>query len=223
MKAKPKYLVNVSLIGLVCVLFSGSGCNRATLRVPGASTAFPETATHYTAATKFPYTLVVATPSDHRKEHEGEPVAGTEWKSVSNDAMWSTDAAKMIQERLVKELKSSGLFLEVTTRPPQPEDLVLKTEIDVFSSQVKGFLVARAVGMSALQVDLERNGKTLLKQKFERVVTDADQEYTGSQATFVEQAMRVTMTDSLRELMKDMLKATEAKAATWPKDSASVK
>jgi ABC-type uncharacterized transport system auxiliary subunit len=223
MKPKPKCMVNVSLIGLVCVLISGSGCNRATMRIPGASGDFPETATHYTTATKLPYTLVVATPSDHRKEHERERVACTKWKSASTDAMWSTDTAKMFQERLVKELKSSGMFLQVTNRPPKPEDLVLKTEIDVFSSQARGFLFVRVVGMSALRVSLERKGKTLLEQKFERVVTDADKEYTGSQVSFIEQAMRVTMADSLRELMKDMLKEIDAKAAVWPKDPAANK
>jgi predicted oxidoreductase len=64
-------------------------------------------------------------------------------------------------------------------------------------------------------VTLEQNGKVLLGRKFEKVVTDADKEYTGSQVTFLEQAMKVTMADSLRELLKDMMEQTEADAKSW--------
>ena len=62
---------------------------------------------------------------------------------------------------------------------------------------------------------LEQNGKILLDRKFEKVVTDADKEYTGSKAGFLEQAMKVTMADSLRELLKDMFKQFEAEAKNW--------
>jgi hypothetical protein len=62
---------------------------------------------------------------------------------------------------------------------------------------------------------MKRDGKILMDKKFDKVVTDADKEYTGSQVTFIEQAMRVTMADNLRELMKDTLKQSEAEAGTW--------
>lgn len=180
--------------------------------MPGASTAFPQTATHYTAKAKHPYTLVVATPTDHRKEHLGERVAGTKWESAKTDALWSTEAPQLVQERLVEEFKASGLFSEVVTRPPQPEDVVLKTDVNVFSSQARGFLMVRVVGMCALQITLERNGKVISDRKYEKVVTDADKEYTGSQVAFLEQAMRVTMADSLRETMKNALRQIEVDA-----------
>src|SRR6185436_17674513 len=105
--------------------------------------------------------------------HLGEYVAGTKWKSSRNDALWNTDAAQLIQERLVKELTLAGLFSEVTTRPPQPNDLTLKTRVDVFSSQARGVFVARVVGMCALQMRLERHGKVISEHKYEKVVTDA--------------------------------------------------
>ncbi len=215
MKSKLKHVSNTALVGLALVLFSSTGCNRAAMRVPGASTAFPETAIHYTAKTRVPYALIVATPTDLRTKHYGERVAGTKWTSSSTDALWNTDVPQMIQERLVKEFTSSGLFAEVTTRPPTSEDVVLRTEIHVFSSQARGFLFVRVVGMSALRVSLERNGKIISEDKFERVVTDADKEYTGSQVSFIEQAMRVTMADSLRELMKEMLQKIEVNVARW--------
>jgi ABC-type uncharacterized transport system auxiliary subunit len=204
-----KRLANATIITLTLLLFSSSGCNRATLRIPSASTVFPDTTSHYKAKTSFPYTLVIEDPSDHRAQHYGEHVAGTRWTGCTTDALWGKDAAQLIQERLVQEFSSSGLFVEVTTNQAKPGDLVLKTDIHAFCSQVIGFLYDRVAGIVSLQISIERDGKILIDNKFEKVVTDADKEYTGSQATFIEQAMRVTMADSLRELMKDTLKQCE--------------
>jgi len=91
----------------------------------------------------------------------------------------------------------------------------MKTEIRAFCSQARGFFWVRVAGISSLRVILEQNGKVLLDRKFEKVVTDADKEYTGSQVSFIEQAMKVTMADSLRELLKDMFKQFEVEAKTW--------
>ena len=124
-------------------------------------------------------------------------------------------ATRLIQERLVQELSSAALFVEVTTNRTGPGDLILKTDIQVFCSQVTGFLIDRVAGISSLQFSVERDGKILMNRKFEKVVTDADSEYTGSQVTFIEQAMRVTMADSLREVMKDVLKQCETEAGIW--------
>ena len=92
----------------------------------------------------------------------------------------------------------------------------MKTDIHAFCSQVVGFLYDRVAGIGSLQITVERDGKILMDKRFEKVVTDADKEYTGSQATFIEQAMRVTMADSLRELMKDAVMKCETEAETWP-------
>jgi hypothetical protein len=83
--------------------------------------------------------------------------------------------------------------------------------------QSVGFLFIRVAGITSLRVPLEQNGKVLLDRKFEKVITDADKEYTGSQVGFIEQAMQVTMADSLRELLKDMLKQTETESSNWKK------
>lgn len=151
----------------------------------------------------------MARPADQRIQHYGERVAGTRWKGCSTDALGSGDAGQLIQERLVRELRSSSLFSEVTNTPVGPDNVIMRTEIHAFCSRVVGFIYGRVAGISALRVSLERNGKILGDYKFEKVVTDADKEYTGSQVSFIEQAMKVTMADSLRELMKDMLKRFE--------------
>ena len=199
---------------MLFVLFT-SGCNRSALRIPGASLDFPQTPTGYKAKESYPYALVVSIPIDQRPEHYGEKVAGTKWKGCSTDPFWDTSASWVIEQRLVRELQVSGLFSKVSTVSPSPQDVILKTEIHAFCSHAVGFFFARVAGISSLRVILEQNGKILLDRKFEKVVTDADKEYTGSKAGFLEQAMKVTMADSLRELLKDMFKQFETEAKTW--------
>jgi len=126
-----------------------------------------------------------------------------------------TSAAEIIEQRLVTELQASNLFSKVSTASTDPQDIIMKTEIRAFCSQARGFFWVRVAGISSLRVILEQNGKVLLDRKFEKVVTDADKEYTGSQVSFIEQAMKVTMADSLRELLKDMFKQFEVEAKTW--------
>jgi len=203
------------LIFFAVAVVLGSGCNRAAVRVPGASLAFPEAATDYRAKTRYPYAIVVLAPVDRRSVHYGDRVAGTHWKGCSTDPLWGDDASALIQKRLVSELEASGLFSSVTTTSTRPDDVVMTTEIHAFCSQAVGVLFIRVAGIGALKVSLARNGKVLSDHKFERVVTDADKEYSGSQATFIEQAMKVTMADSLRELIKDMLNRFEIEAVTW--------
>lgn len=185
------------------------GANRARLRVPGASTEFPEVPTQYVAKRRLPYRLVVAPVVDRRPEYYGQPIAGTKWTAVRTDALWSESATGLMLQRLVNELRSSGLFAEVSEGPARPGDLVLKCEVRAFCSQARGFLFVRVAGMSALQIDLEQDGRLLLRRKFENVVTDGDKDYTGSQVTFLEQAMRVTMADSLCGLLKTMFEDLE--------------
>jgi ABC-type uncharacterized transport system auxiliary subunit len=188
------------------------GKNRARLRIPGASTEFPETSTHYAAKKKAPYRLVVMLPSDDRARHYGRPVASTRWRGDKTDALWGEDAPRLIRRRLVKEFAVSGLYAEVSDGPVRPGDLTLECEIHAFCAQAHGFLFVRVAGISALHVKLKQEGKTLLSRKFEKVITDADKEYSGSQVTFLEQAMRSTMADSLHELIGDILEEIENKS-----------
>jgi len=215
MTPKPRFAGSVLTVALIVLVLFVCGCNRSALRVPGASLSFPESPTGYTAKTTYPHVLVVSTPVDQRPQHYGERVAGTKWKGCSTDPLWGSDASQIIQQRLVKELQASNLFSKVSTTPTGPDDVIMKTEIHAFCSQSVGFFIVRVAGITSLRVTVEQNGKVLLDRKFEKVVTDADKEYTGSQVTFLEQAMKVTMADSLRELLKDMLKQTEADAKSW--------
>ena len=203
------------LFGIALLLLATTGCNRATLRVYGASGEFPQTVSGYIAKARFPNRLVVELPHDDRAQHYGEKVGGTKWKGCSTDALWGKDAAaRLVQERLVQEFSASGLFPEVTTSEARAGDMVLKTDIHAFCSRVAGFIYGHVAGISSLQISLERDGKVLMNQKFEKVVTDADPEYTGGQVGFIEQAMRVTMADSLRVVLQNLLEQCDATAKT---------
>lgn len=204
-----------ALLAAPVICLSLAGCNRAAVRIPGASLAFPPTATHYAAQRIHPFSIAVTMPVDRRPEHYGEPVAGTRWAGCRTDPFWASDAPSVIRHRLVTELAQSKLFAHVSDGPPAAGEVVLRTEIDAFCSQAVGFLILRVAGISALKITLERDGQRLFEHKFERVVTDADPQYTGSQATFIERAMQVTMADSLRELLRDVFTQLEREASGW--------
>jgi len=215
MIVRPKFTALVLSIAALSLVLFVCGCDRSALRIPGASLPFPDSPTGYAAKATYPHALVVSNPVDQRAQHYGERVAGTKWTGGANDALWSMDATQIVQQRLLREFRTSGLFSKVSTVSTSPDDIVVKTEIHAFCSQAVGFLIARVAGITSLRVTMEQHGRILLDRKFEKVVTDADKEYTGSQVTFIEQAMRVTMADSLRELVRDVLEQTEAEANSW--------
>lgn len=195
---------------LLALALTSTGCNRAYTRIPGASLNFPPTKTQHQAAKRLPYNLVVALPVDVRSQHYGEEIAKSDWFAVPTDAMIRS-IPKLIQERLVLELGASGLFASVRTGPAGPNDVVLKTDIHAFCANSRGFLWMRIVGMTSLQVSLEKGGRKLLDQKFERAVTDADEEYSGANTGMIEHLMKIVMSDSLRETMRDILRVIETK------------
>ena len=182
------------------------GCNRAGARIPVASLAFPETTTGYVATKPLPSVATVLMPIDARPQHYDERIAGTDWTACSTDPFWTDTATSIVRDRLVRELESSRLFRQVSPGPPSTNDLVIRSEIRAFCSQVVGFIIGTVAGISSINVDVEQNGKRILSKTFERVVTDDDPEYTGLQIATIEQAMVTSMGDSLRELLRDVLK-----------------
>ena len=182
------------------------GCNRAAVRIPGASLSFPQTPTQYVAAKRFPAAVTVLMPVDARPQHYDEPVAGTDWTACDTDPFWETSAASIVRDRLITELEASQLFRKVSQGQPAADDVVIRSEIRAFCSQAIGFLILTVAGISSIHLDIEQNGKRILTKTFERVVTDDDPEYTGLQIATIEQAMVTSMGDSLRELLRDVLK-----------------
>ncbi|WP_394781396.1 hypothetical protein [Undibacterium sp.] len=75
--------------------------------------------------------------------------------------------------------------------------------------------VFRAAGVVSINFTLEREGKTIWQGKIEKVVTDEDAEYSGSQISSHDSAMMHVMADSLRMVLKELLPQlqTAAKAS----------
>ena len=67
---------------------------------------------------------------------------------------------------------------------------------------MRGFIWSRVGGVSAFKFILKRNDVVLFEKVYEKVVRDGDPEYTGSSIGFMEDAMRATMSDSFREVLK---------------------
>ena len=114
----------------------------------------------------------------------------------------------MVQERLQKELIDSELFKQKGLDTASNR-FILKTQIKAFCSQVVGFLIGRVAGITSIKFSIEQNGKVILEKQIERVVTDDSPEYSGIKVTFIEQAMRQAMADSLRLVLNDLLKEIE--------------
>ena len=200
----------------VFLLMSFTGCNRAEVRIPGASAEFPKTLSGYQAKKHYADKLTVTVPIDLRTNYHGVKVGGTNWEGCETDTFFGDQARYIIRDNVMKELSDAKLFQEVSDSiEPKAHDLYLRMEINAFCSQVKGFVIARVAGIVSMKFSLMRDDQILYSRKIEKVVTDADPEYTGSQVGFIEQAMRRTMSDSLRTvfkiLMSDMEQALETK------------
>lgn len=212
MRSSPGPLV--AAVGIL-MLLALPGCNRALFRIPGASGAFPETPSGYTAKSPRTAKIAVLIPMDLRKEHYGEKVAGTKWKACKTDALRGDAALGIIQDRVALEMHRSGLYRNVQTVGETTPPLILKTEIDAFCSQARGFVLIpwmRIAGITSLRFTLVDSGKVIFDEKIERVVTDADKEYTGSGVGTIEQAMRATMGDSLRGVIAQLLRDLDERA-----------
>jgi len=207
--------VSLAAAAAILVLLALSGCNRAMFRLPMWSGPFPETPTGYATKRVRSAELSVLLPTDLRKEHYGEKVAGTKWKACRTDGLRGDAALKIIQDRLALELNRSGLYKNVRTGGDASAPLVLKTEIDAFCSQARGFVLipwTRVAGITSLHFTLVDSGKVVFDEKLERVVTDADKEYTGTGVGTIGEAMHVTMADSLRGVIAQLLRDLDERA-----------
>jgi hypothetical protein len=174
--------------------------------------AFPRVSSAYSAQHTIPCALNVTAPLDLRIQHYGEPVAGTGWKACRTDALDAGEPSRVVGARLVQELRYSELFREV--HADGEGDLELRTHIHVFCAQAVGFVFLRVAGLAALRFQIVRGDRVLYDRTIERVVTDADPEYTGSQVSTIEGAMLRTMADSLREVVELLLSDLDSQQAS---------
>jgi hypothetical protein len=192
-------------LAMALMLASGTSCNRAAVRFPGAAGTFHPADTGFRSDYRDDRVVYIELPIDSREGHYGEPVAATRWKGCRTDAFWGDAATRIIRDELIREIDESGLFSRVVTSPPQSGYLTLRTNIRAFCSQAIGFFFVRVAGITSLEFTLLEGNAPLLDERLDRVITDADDEYTGSSIGFIKQVMRITMSDSLRELLREFL------------------
>ena len=202
-KLLPKLFGLIICIAVVACVLSALGCNRAEVRIPGASTDFPAELSGYTAKNTYAEKLLIAVPVDLRPDYYGVRVADTKWEGCKTDSFYGDQARYVIRDRAIKEFIASKLFATISDSvEPKAHDLVLHTEMRAFCSQAKGFVIVRVAGIVSIKFTLKRDDRILFSKTIEKVVTDADPEYSGSQISTIEQAMRRTMADSLRAVLK---------------------
>ena len=193
------------VVALAVISWILLGGDRAALRIPFASSDFPVEHAGFIVQQPLPATVEVAAPIDVRASHYDEPVAGTDWTGCATDAIWKGDVSTLLQSRIADEIAYSNLFLPADSAPPGARELVLTTKIDAFCSRVRGFIFGQGAGIVSLEFTLLDGDKPVWQKKIEHVVTDSDPDYSGSQVTFIEQAMRILMMDSLKLVLRDML------------------
>ena len=193
---------SIRLLSVLAVLFAITACE--TPHVPGLSLGFPDSAPAFVSSRRTSDDLSIAPSIDRRSEYIGRDVAGTGWLACKADTLNSGQLPKLVDERINEAISAAKIFSDVKT-PDVKTKWTLSPEIQVFCSQTRGFIGRRVAGLVTIKFSLQREGVAVWEQAIEQVVTDADSEYTGSFVTTVEQAMRRSMADSLRVVLKRAL------------------
>ena len=175
------------------------------VRIPGLSFAFPESAPGFISQKRVSESLTIAPSVDSRSSHIGEDIAKSSWEATAADTLGPDQLPKLIDQRLAEAVAKANLFSGIGPSVPQGQ-WTLSPEIQVFGAQTRGFIGRRVAGLVSIKFTLRRGTVVVWEQVVQRVVTDADPEYTGSFITTVEQAMRRSLADSLRLVLGDAIK-----------------
>jgi len=179
------------------------GCNRGAARFHGFSNSFNPVYLKEIPSVTHPYAIEVELPKDVRTEYYGKSVGGTSWQGTRTDTFSGYTGTRIVQQEMERAIKESRLFVASS---PTTESLVMSSELRVFGSQVRGFMWARAAGIVSLKIELRNQETVVFSKLYEKIITDGSAEYSGSQLTFIEQAMRILMSDSLRVLLQEMVR-----------------
>lgn len=199
----------IGFVALLVAALASSGCNRAALRLHGTARAFQPARTGYAAESTSARSVRVALPIDARPAHYGERVANTRWKGCDTDPFWGDEAARTLAGEIERELREGKLFAQVLAND-DPSALVLETEIRALCAQVIGFFWGRVAGITSLHFTLRDGDAVLFERTIENVVTDADEEYGGPQVGFIEQAMKLLISESLRGVLYELMRGLDA-------------
>jgi len=203
------------LLASILVASLPACANRSASRDYGHADAFRDTNAGYTALHPAAAALQLTVPVDERNRYYDTPVAGTSWVGCRTDTyedIQTPVVPQLLSSQLRRDVEAAKLFTRVTDASTAAE-YSLATEIRAFCSQAKGYGFIRVAGVIALKFTLRHGDQVLLDKEYGSVITDADKEYTGSTVGWLEQAMRVLLSDTLRHVHRDLLKDVDAALA----------
>ena len=200
----PRRAVWISLLAAVTTWLSAC----ATPLIPGLSLSFPETSPGFVSTKQLSEGVSIAPSVDRRLDYIGRDVANTGWLACKADTLGEGALPRLVDERIAEAVTKAQIFATVRSIDPQAT-WTLAPEIQVFCSQTRGFIGRRVAGLVAIKFTLRKGSAIAWEQTLERVVTDADPDYTGSFVTTLEQGMRRSMADSLRLVLRDALREVD--------------
>lgn len=157
--------------------------------------------------------LLVRPVKDTRFKYVGAPIE--EKKAMLIDSAFRRDMAAEFEIFLLKELKESGLFREVllTENPPAPGDYVLDVDLQIFFSELKGFMgVLLTFSGVRFNAALKKDGVIVLDKSFEGTGREGEKKskgfgfatHIGSMDEVLCIALRKTMQNLLQEITESV-------------------
>jgi hypothetical protein len=156
--------------------------------------------------------LFVSPPADFRATAEQPTAKEVEW-TCDQPSPFGSRTSELVHQKLRADLRNSGLFRHVDAALGSSSPLAVQAEIRALCSEIRGFLWLRVLGTTSLRLALLREGVPIVEKSYTAIVTDADDEYTGSQFTTREQARLRTLMDSLHVVLGRFIEDVRAAAA----------
>lgn len=208
--------ISITILFFTMVAFMLTGCvHREGLAVFSGDTHINYEMTGFTAPIKANQRLLVSV-KDNRKQFVGKEVVGK--KARITDSALGRNMSSEFESVLMRELKSTGLFREVllTDEKPLSEDYILDTELHVFFSEVKGFLIDISGAAIQFEASFSQNGTMLMKKSF--TATGSEKERTARSGLFstvadaLDDVAAIALQKTMRDLLQSMADTIQKKA-----------
>lgn len=143
------------------------------------------------------YNVDLAEPIDNRVSFDGEYFRkGSTIESATPTDFFKRPAMQEIQKKIESDMIRFG-----ANQHEGKNNLAIKTTVDVFYPDVKGFAWLRSFAKVRLDMTARLNDSTIITKKYESFYSTfgLDREYEGSLVTTIEQGANVTLGMTLRK------------------------